>query len=211
LAGRVCNQDPKANTQIDPGSSVTYTVYAGPAPVQVPQVTGFSCQVATTTLTAAKLKAQCNPVNNTAQAGTVLAQDPVALASALPGSTVTLSVSNGKTKLPDVTHLTYDAARIKLQQAGWLKVSSTDAEVLTGYKVGQVMAMNPAQGSTVDQSTPIVLTVAVPKKLPACSTSATPTTSPSVSGRPSSSTSSSSAATTTTPSPTASPTCTPAG
>jgi serine/threonine-protein kinase len=214
--GQVCTQDPAAGTQLTDGSTVSFTIYDGPADVTVPQVTNMTCQDALNALSAKKLRGVCNPVNSPQPAGTVLDQNPVALGTAAPGSVVKLTVSNGKSKLPDVTKLTYDQARIKLQNAGWLTVSQTEAEVQPGFKVGQVMAMNPAQGSSVSFDKPIVLTVAVPKKLPPCSTpSATPTaggTSTTPSGTAGASPSRTPSTTpSTTPSATASPTCTPAG
>ncbi|MDQ1731457.1 MAG: eukaryotic-like serine/threonine-protein kinase [Pseudonocardiales bacterium] len=212
--GQVCTQDPAAGTQLPDGSTVSFTIYDGPADVTVPQVINMTCQDALSALSAKKLRGQCNQTNSPQPAGTVLDQNPVALGSAPPGSVVKLTVSNGKSKLPDVTKMTYDQGRIKLQNAGWLRVSPTDAEVQPGFKVGQVMAMNPAQGSSVTFDTPIVLTVAVPKKLPPCPT---PSVTPSASGTSTTASGTASASPSasrtpsTSPSATASPTCTPAG
>ena len=203
--GQVCTQNPAAGTELGDGGIVSFTIYAGPADVEVPAVTNLSCKDAQTALAAKGLRAVCEETDSPQAAGTVIGQNPPALAIEPPGTIVHLTVSNGKSKLPDVTKLTYEQARIKLQNAGWLNVSSTNAEVQDGFKVGQVMAMNPAQGSAVTFDTPIVLTVAVPKKLPPCP-APTPTPSPSTSG---STTASASTSPTPTPSPTASPTCTP--
>jgi serine/threonine-protein kinase len=190
-------------------SAVSFTIYAGPADVQVPQVTNMSCADAQKTLNAAKLQAKCTEINSTQPAGTVLSQDPPPLGNAKPGAVVTLTVSNGKSKLPDVRGKTYQDAKTLLNNANWFNVAPpVTATVQAPYKVGQVMSMDPAEGSSIDPKAKITLTVAVAAPLPKCP-SATPT-SPSGSASGSSTPPSSSAPSSSTPpSPPASPTCTP--
>ncbi|UQX88632.1 Stk1 family PASTA domain-containing Ser/Thr kinase [Jatrophihabitans telluris] len=217
----VCTQDPPAGKQVDQGGVVSFTIYAGPAPVQVPAVSqvNLTCAQASAELAKVKLVSQCKSVHSAAPAGTVIDQDPNGLASVQPGTTVVLQVADGKAKLPNVLHLPYDEARIKLNNAGWTTVVMTLADRKTGFKVGQVQAMYPGQGTYLDPKTKITLEVAK-QPLPACSTSTS--TSPSASGSTSSSpgstpSSSPSATPSVTPSstptdPNASPTCTtPAG
>jgi serine/threonine protein kinase len=206
---QVCTQDPAATSMVAEGTSVSFTIYAGPADVEVPQVTNMTCAEAQAILNKKGLVGKCKQVDSTSTAGQVLEQNPPPLGSAKPGGTVTLTVSNGKAKLPSVAGMTYDAARTKLQQAGWLNVKSQEAVVYAPYKVGQVMSMNPAQGSSVTQDTAIVLTVAIPKPLPQCSESASPSASASASASGSASSSASGSASSSSASATASPTCTP--
>jgi serine/threonine protein kinase len=208
----VCTQSVAAGQLVPVTTVITYTVYSGPAAIQVPQVLNLTCAQATTVLGQSQLKVVCNPVDSTQAVNTVLSQSPPAFGSAKPGDTVTLSVSNGKSKVPDVTGLTYDAARIKLQQAAWLNVKSVDAIVHAPYKVGQVMSQDPASGSPASQDTTITLSVAIPKPLPTCSTpSPTPSDSGSSSSGSASASASGSTRASTSASPSASPTCTPAG
>jgi beta-lactam-binding protein with PASTA domain/predicted Ser/Thr protein kinase len=168
VKGSVCTQSPEQDKVVDKGTTVTFTVYAGPANVTVPQVTNETFDQAQKDLNKVTLKAQRTDVNSTQPAGTVLDQDPPAFASEPPGTTVKLSVSNGKSKLPDVRGLSFQDAKTKLQNAGWITVKSVEADVQAPYKVGQVMSMDPAQGSSVGQNTTITLTVARAKPLPPC-------------------------------------------
>ena len=126
-------------------------------------------------------------VDSSQTAGQVIDQDPPANASVPPGSQVKLKVANGKVKLPDVTKLTEAQARLKLNQLGFTNIAqSQTAPVRDGYKVGQVMSVDPSPGIFYNPSTTtITLTVAV---LPPCpSSSATPSGSASPTGSPSSS------------------------
>jgi beta-lactam-binding protein with PASTA domain/predicted Ser/Thr protein kinase len=198
--GNICTQDPPSGQEVAVGSTVSITVYAGPAQVQVPYVQNLPFSEALKALTDKGLQLKRSDVDSSAAAGTVLAQDPPAGALADPGSEVSLSVSNGKSKLPDVRKKTFEQARTILQNAGWLSVSQIAATVTEPYKVGQVMYMDPAQGSSVDPTVKIVLTVAAPAPvLPPCPTP-TPTTSAGATPAKSSQ-----------PTVTTAPTCTPAG
>ena len=137
----------------------------------------------------------------------VLTQDPEAFQSATPGSKVTLQVANGKLQLPDVSKQTFAAAKVKLNQLGFAQVVSQDSEVQDGFKVGQVMSVDPTPGIWYDKNTKITLTVAVAKKLPQCTTPASSSTPPvSGSTTPPAGSSSTSGSP---PSPSPSPTCTP--
>ncbi|HEY2043040.1 MAG TPA: Stk1 family PASTA domain-containing Ser/Thr kinase [Jatrophihabitans sp.] len=205
--GKVCTQTPEEGKQVDAGTTVSFTVYAGPANVSVPSVTGLSYADAQKLLAAQGLSVARSEVDNSQAAGQVLQQDPVGGASVPPGTKVTLQVANGKIKLPDVSKMTFDAARRKLNQLGFTKVTPVNAPVQDGFKIGQVMSMDPTPGISYLPDTQVTLTVAVAKPLPPCPTASS--TSPSVSTLPTPSltpTTSPSAK----PSATASPTCTPA-
>ncbi|MGI8666841.1 MAG: Stk1 family PASTA domain-containing Ser/Thr kinase [Jatrophihabitans sp.] len=203
VKGQVCTQNPPAGSQQAAGTTVSYTTYAGPPNVLVQQLVGLSYTDAQKALAQQGLSASRVNVDSAQPADQVIGQDPPANASVEPGSTVKLQVANGKVKLPDVTKLTEQQARLKLNQLDFTNIAaSQQAPVQPGYKVGQVMSVDPAPGIYYNPATTtITLTIAV---LPPCPSS-TPT--PTVSSSPSSSTSSSSPP----PSPTASPSCTPAG
>jgi len=205
--GQVCTQNPAAGKEVAGGTTVSFTVYAGPANVLVQHVVGLSYSEAQKALASEGLVASRTDIDSAKPPGQVIGQDPPANASVPPGSTVKLQVANGKVKLPDVTKLTEQQARMKLNQLGFTTIPrSNTAPVQPGYQVGQVMSMDPTPGIFYDPSTTITLTVAVK---PVCTTptpSATPSTSGSATPSTSPSTSSSTAASS---SPTSNPTCTP--
>jgi serine/threonine-protein kinase len=152
-------------------------------------------------------------VDSAKPAGQVIGQDPPANASVPPGTAVKLQVANGKVKLPDVTKLTEQQARMKLNQLGFTTIARSDtAPVQPGFQVGQVMAVDPTPGIFYDPSTTITLTVAVKPPCPTPTPTPTPPTSsasPSGTGTPSSSASASTSASSSSPSATSNPSCTP--
>jgi serine/threonine-protein kinase len=198
VKGQVCTQDPAAGVQEAENTTVTYTIYAGPANVLVQDVRGLSYSEAQRELASQGLSAARVDVDSSQTAGQVIDQDPPANASVPPGTQVKLKVANGKVKLPDVTKLTEAQAKAKLNQLGFTNIGpSQTAPVQDGFKVGQVMAIDPTPGIFYNPTTTtITLTIAT---LPSC-----PSNSPSSSSSPSASSSPS-------PGPTPTPSCTPAG
>ena len=213
--GQVCTQNPPAGREVADGTTVRFTVYAGPADVLVQQVVGLSYSEAQKALASEGLAASRADVDSAKPAGQVIGQDPPANASVPPGTTVKLQVANGKVKLPDVTKLTEQQARMKLNQLGFTTIARSEtAPVQQGYQVGQVMAVDPTPGIFYDPSTTITLTVAVKPPCPTPTPTPTPTppsssASPSGSGTPSSSASASTSASRTSTSATSNPSCTP--
>ena len=210
--GQVCTQNPAAGKEVADGTTVSFTVYAGPANVLVQHVVGLSYSEAQKALASEGLVASRADIDSAKPAGQVIGQDPPANASVPPGTTVKLQVANGKVKLPDVTKLTEQQARVKLNQLGFTTIArSLTAPVQPGYQVGQVMAMDPTPGIFYDPSTTITLTVAVKPVCPSPSPSpsATPSPSPSGSGTPSASPATSSTAASSSPAPSTNPSCTP--
>jgi beta-lactam-binding protein with PASTA domain/tRNA A-37 threonylcarbamoyl transferase component Bud32 len=216
--GNVCTQSPAANASVAAGSTITYTIYDGPSKVTVTDLRGQLVADARKVLEKEGLVADVTAANSLEPAGTILDQKPAPQTQVLPGSHVALTVSNGQQKIPDVRGNKYDDARAKLNHLGFFNLKRIPIPIQTGYELGQVMTIDPAQLSSVDPKTEIRLYVAAPKPLPACSTP-NPSTSGSSSGTtPSpggsagtsgSPTGSPSVTPSVTPSGNASPTCTP--
>jgi eukaryotic-like serine/threonine-protein kinase len=92
--GTAIAQTPGPGAQIDEGARVTATLSAGPPPVAVPGIVGFSSGDAESSLRQLGLKANVNEVPAPgATVGTVAGQTPSAGVKLLPGSTVSLSVA----------------------------------------------------------------------------------------------------------------------
>jgi serine/threonine-protein kinase len=92
--GLVIGTDPAAGTRADRGSLVTLIISSGPDNVEVPNVEGKTQEEATTELQAAGFVVDVNEqeVDNEADVGIVLDQDPRPNRDAEPGSTVTITV-----------------------------------------------------------------------------------------------------------------------
>ena len=100
-AGRVASQTPDAGAHAPKGSAVAVVISKGPQPVRVPSVKGKSQAVATKALQSAGFKVKSEQQADTAKKGTVIAQKP-ASGESPPGSTVTIMVSSGLVRVPDV-------------------------------------------------------------------------------------------------------------
>jgi beta-lactam-binding protein with PASTA domain/predicted Ser/Thr protein kinase len=215
--GQVCTQNPQAGKQVADGSTVSFTVYAGPANVLVQHVVGLSYSEAQKALASEGLAASRSDIDSPKPTGQVIGQDPPANASVPPGTTVKLQVANGKVKLPDVTKLSEQQARTKLNQLGFTTIAqSNPAPVQPGYQLGQVMAVDPTPGIFYDPSTTITLTVAVKPVCPTPTPIPPPPSTPAPTGSASGTASGSASVTPSTkpsatpsPTPSSNPSCTP--
>jgi serine/threonine-protein kinase len=93
-AGTVVGQDPAANTEVPPGSTIVLSVSKGPKNVQVPDVTTQDEATAKSTLEAAGLKVEVTrqQTDNPGDNGFVISQDPPGGTQAPAGTTVTIVV-----------------------------------------------------------------------------------------------------------------------
>ena len=92
--GTAISQTPAAGRRVEEGSSVTVILSAGPPPVVVPRVVGFSSADADSSLQQLRLRPIARQVAAPGVTpGTVTAQAPSAGAKLVPGSTVSLSVA----------------------------------------------------------------------------------------------------------------------
>lgn len=120
--GEVIRTDPRAGADRTPDTAVALVVSKG-APVDVPDVTGLSIEVATAELEAQGLKADVllARINSPEAQGDVAEQSPGEGVEAAEGDTVELTVSKGPRMLvvPDVTGRDVDEARSTLEEAGF--------------------------------------------------------------------------------------------
>ena len=92
--GVVIEQDPRSG-RVPKGSAVTITVAVAPSNVTVTSVIDFTADDARAALEAQDLNVTSDTADDSAPAGTVIDQQPPAGSSVAPGSTVTITVSNG--------------------------------------------------------------------------------------------------------------------
>ncbi len=182
--GAVISQNPPAGILLRKGQSVDLVISNGIEYVAIPQgIVGLSLQQAKTSLAAVPLKVgQVVFKNSPLPQGQVISTDPVPGTSVPAGTKVMLTVSNSKTKVPDVKGQDESTATAILLQAGF-QVATKPAAVYKKKLDGQVVSQTPPGGSYAAANTTVVLYIDE-KTPPSPSPTPTATVSPTDSTEP---------------------------
>ena len=117
---QVLTQDPTGDIEAEEGSTVNLVVSAGPEQVVVPDVEGLTEEAAIERLRAEGFTyAFSNDVPSEQPAGIVVGSDPAQGTTQDAGTDVTLDVSNGEVKVPDVVGDSEASARAEMDTAGF--------------------------------------------------------------------------------------------
>lgn len=145
--GRVCSQNPKANTELDKNTVITITVSTGAPKETVPDVTGLSFEKAQSKLTDLGFDVKQETAESEQKEGVVIEQDPAGDTDLQIGKTITLTVAKAKkmATVPDVRNKNCDDATAQLEAAD-LKANCTEEENTT-VQEGLVFEQS-LQGST---------------------------------------------------------------
>jgi beta-lactam-binding protein with PASTA domain len=156
--GVVFAQTPGAGARVNRGHTVEISISSGTARKAVPDVTGLEEADASQQLIGAGFTPKVKRVASSRPKGIVVDQEPVAGVTALKGTTVVMSVSNGvkPVVVPSVVGETQGAAVTQLTKLG-LKPKLQN--VPSTKPVGQVVAQKPAAGKEVDKGSTVVLNV----------------------------------------------------
>ncbi|MDQ6778761.1 MAG: Stk1 family PASTA domain-containing Ser/Thr kinase [Actinomycetota bacterium] len=171
--GDAVSTDPAAGASEPVGYPVTLFVSLGPAPVNVPDVTGQTASNARNTLTGLGLKVTTTTQPSSTQTpGTVLSQSRTG--SSPPGSTVNLVIAQAPpmVKVPTVTGDTPAAATKALKAAGFAVTQKT-TKVTDPTQDKTVVSETPAAGSQAKQGSTV--TIVVGKYTTTTGTTSTPT------------------------------------
>lgn len=162
--GMIISQDPKADTQVQPGSVVNLTISSKEETVNVPNLKGLTAAEAEQQLAALGLVGVSKQdSSDTVEAGKVCDQDPAVNSQVAVGSTVTYTVSTGKkaenVKVPNVLGIGEVDAVSALEGRG-LNVS-VNYESTANASQGEVIRQSIAGGTEVAKGSSITITVAV--------------------------------------------------
>jgi serine/threonine-protein kinase len=151
--GVVISTDPKANTSLKPGATVTVVVSKGRAPITVPDLTGKNINDARTQAQQLGLTVVEQYVDNDQPADTVIGQSPKPGTGAEQDDEIKLEVSKGPPliNVPDVGNQPCQQAQQTLQGQN-LRAR------LDFNPNGLVRIQNPAAGTPVPPQTEVVLT-----------------------------------------------------
>jgi eukaryotic-like serine/threonine-protein kinase len=156
--GRVFDQRPDPEFELEVGREVRILVSRGKPPVQVPGVTGVAQAEATAILTNAGLGVDVTEqFSGEVQRGVVISQQPAADETVPADSRVTLVVSKGpqRFEMPNVEEQTADAARGQLESLG-LAVRVVN----TPYQSGNlVVDQDPEPGAIVQTGQQVTIYV----------------------------------------------------
>jgi eukaryotic-like serine/threonine-protein kinase len=151
--GNVIDTDPGPGSSADKGSTVTLIVSTGPKSVDLPNLRGKTLPEALQILAQKGLTGAPVNVPSKLASGIVVRTDPKP-GPVAPGRVVTLFVSSGNVKVPNVIGMTCDDATKTLENFN-LTANCVDAPSDTA-PAGQVFAQSPSagqpapQGGTVD-------------------------------------------------------------
>ncbi|MHC5903575.1 Stk1 family PASTA domain-containing Ser/Thr kinase [Streptomyces sp. S6] len=161
--GKVCSQDPVAGTSVDKQTTVKLVISTGAPKVVVPSVLGDDVDEATKLLEGdkygftVKTKTQVSDEDE----GKVLKQDPELGAEVEKGSTITLTIAKPaeKVTVPDVSGLSCDDAKARIQQNNLKAGDCSAVDTQDQNQVGKVISTNPSIGNPVDKGTTINIQV----------------------------------------------------
>jgi len=170
--GVVFAEKPGAGTQLGKGQTVTIFVSTGR--LGIPDVVGLELSEAQQKLEAKGFKVEVKRVASTKPKGIVLDQDPAAGVTAVSGTTVTLSVSNGAKPVvvPRVVGQTQGDAVQALTALGLKPVLQN---VPSDKPAGTVVGQKPPAGKEVDKGAEVTVNVSTGSG-PATTTTTTTTT-----------------------------------
>ncbi len=157
-SGAVLSQRPAPGTKLARGGQVTIVVARVPSTVEVPNVVGLPVDQAFVRLQAASLKGRTAKVASTQPKDRVFRQAPAGGSRATKGSTVTLTVSRGRSsvKVPPVQGLTEASATATLARLGFrLSIS----RVPSAQPKGIVISQQPPPGTRAPKGSIVGLNV----------------------------------------------------
>lgn len=157
--GDVISQDPAGGSNAAEGSTVTLTVSTGAEQVEIPPLAGYDFEEARKLLEGKDLTVVKDENDSSAPKDEVINTNPPPGEMVDVGSTVTIIVSRGETRVPRVVGLTGNDARDRLR--------NKDFEVsIDGPSDGTVTSQSPDGGSSAPTGSEIRLTTERPEPVP---------------------------------------------
>ncbi|MFN7150400.1 MAG: Stk1 family PASTA domain-containing Ser/Thr kinase [Microthrixaceae bacterium] len=159
--GRVMDQDPAKDEEVEVGSTVTLTVSSGPDVAVVPNVVLQSQADAIRMIEEVGLVAKVTPREVAdADPGFVVEQSPAEGEEVPPGSTVEIFVSTevGTVIVPDVIGTPLAQAQAQIQAAGLRFADATETPSAT-VPAGAVISTDPGSGASVPTNSIVQIVV----------------------------------------------------
>jgi serine/threonine-protein kinase len=160
--GKVLESTPTSGAEVDEGTKVNLVVGQAPDTVPVPNVIGLDEDRARATLKQNGFgSVTIDRVDSAKPAGTVIDVEPGEQTAVAPDTTITLSVSDGDTAIPDVRGLAEAEAKQALRDKGFTNIVVQNAES-DEVAQGQAVGTQPGANNQAGAADPITLLIAVP-------------------------------------------------
>ena len=158
--GKVAQTNPSPGSKVKAGQIIRVYLSSGSDEVEVPDLDGMSQDQARSALKAVGLElGNVTSVDSEKDKDRIVAQDPVTGTKVKKGTTIGVSVSNGKTaqvEIPTVVGTSSEDAQAQLKALG---LNVTVEEVADNQPAGQVLAIEPGEGSKVEKNSTVKLKV----------------------------------------------------
>ncbi len=161
--GNVCEQNPKANAEVQRGDTIEIVVSTGAPKVAVPNVLGDKVEDATKELKGEDYEFEVKTEtkeSSTEEPGTVLETDPIYGKEVEKGSTITLTVAEEvvKSTVPNVARQDCETAKQQMA-ANELVGECTEVETDDASLDGKVIQTSPQIGSQVDKNSKVTIQI----------------------------------------------------
>lgn len=160
VAGRVCKQDPEADSALEKGGKVNIVISKGVEKGSIPDLSGMTAEQAEKAIKDAGYTPQyAGNEASEADADTVSKQDPAAGKEADKGTTVKYWISTGPEdiEVPNVVGYDQASAKSTLEKAGFT-VSVATGSYSDEYAEGEVMSQTP-NGGKLGKGETVTITV----------------------------------------------------
>ena len=158
--GKVAETNPSPGTKVKAGQTITVSLSSGSSEVEVPDLQGMSQDQARSALKSAGLElGNVTSVDSDKEKDRIVSQDPATGTKVKKGTSIAVSVSNGKSaqvEIPSVVGIGRDDAEAQLKALG---LTVTVEEVAGSQPAGQVLSVEPGEGSKVDKNSTVKLKV----------------------------------------------------
>lgn len=158
--GKVAQTNPSPGSKVKAGQTIRVYLSSGSDEVEVPDLSGMSQDQARSALKAVGLElGNVTSVDSEKDKDRIVAQDPATGTKVKKGTTIGVSVSNGKTaqvEIPTVVGTSSEDAQAQLKALG---LNVTVEEVADNQPAGQVLSIEPSEGSKVEKNSTVKLKV----------------------------------------------------
>lgn len=158
--GKVAETNPSPGTKVKAGQTITVSLSSGSSEVEVPDLQGMSQDQARSALKSAGLElGNVTSVDSDKEKDRIVSQDPATGTKVKKGTSIAVSVSNGKSaqvEIPSIVGIGRDDAEAQLKALG---LTVTVEEVAGSQPAGQVLSVEPGEGSKVDKNSTVKLKV----------------------------------------------------